>query len=70
MIAAGAVVTKDVPAHALVAGVPAHRIGWVNHAGERLGADLVCPRTGRRYQELIDDELVEMIDEPNHARLD
>jgi UDP-2-acetamido-3-amino-2,3-dideoxy-glucuronate N-acetyltransferase len=49
MVAAGAVVTSDVPAHALVAGVPARRIGWVSHAGERLGDDLVCPRTGRAY---------------------
>lgn len=49
MVAAGAVVTADVPAHALVAGVPARRIGWMSHAGERLGDDLVCPRTGRRY---------------------
>ena len=51
MIAAGAVVTSDVPAHALMAGVPARRIGWVSHAGERLGDDLVCPRDGRRYKE-------------------
>jgi predicted dehydrogenase/acetyltransferase-like isoleucine patch superfamily enzyme len=49
-VAAGAVVTDDVPAHALVAGVPARRIGWVSHAGERLGSDLVCPREGRRYR--------------------
>jgi acetyltransferase-like isoleucine patch superfamily enzyme len=49
-IAAGAVVTRDVPAHALMAGVPARRIGWVSHAGERLGEDLVCPRTGQRYR--------------------
>lgn len=48
-VAAGAVVTSDVPPHALVAGVPARCIGWVSHAGERLGDDLVCPRTGRRY---------------------
>ena len=59
LVAAGAVVTSDVPAHALVAGVPARRIGWVSHAGERLGDDLVCPRTGRRYEE-VDGELREL----------
>ncbi|MGD8818084.1 MAG: Gfo/Idh/MocA family oxidoreductase, partial [Acidobacteriota bacterium] len=36
-VAAGAVVTHDVRAHALVAGVPAKRIGWMSPAGERLG---------------------------------
>ena len=50
-IAAGAVVTKDVADFALMAGVPARRIGWVSRAGERLGRDLVCPRDGRRYEE-------------------
>lgn len=50
MIAAGAVVTTDVPAHALMAGVPARHIGWVSHSGERLGEDLVCPRDGRKYK--------------------
>ena len=51
LIAAGAVVTHDVPPLALMAGVPARRIGWVSHAGEVLGEDLVCPRTGDRYTE-------------------
>ncbi len=57
-IAAGAVVTKDVADYALVAGVPARRIGWVSRTGERLGADLVCPRTGERYR-LVDSETLE-----------
>lgn len=59
MVAAGAVVTKDVLAFALVAGVPARRIGWVSHDGEVLGTDLVCPRSGRRYQE-ADGNLLEI----------
>jgi len=60
-VAAGAVVVKDVPAYALVVGVPARRIGWVGEAGEPLvaGADgsFECPRTGRMYDE-IDGALV------------
>lgn len=55
MVAAGAVVSRDVPAYALVAGVPAVRIGWVGRAGVRLEEDEPgrwrCPRTGVRYRE-------------------
>ncbi|MFB8190054.1 DapH/DapD/GlmU-related protein [Microbacterium sp. NPDC055988] len=55
-VAAGAVVVKDVPAHALVVGVPAKRIGWVGEAGIPLepgdAADVwVCPSTGDTYIE-------------------
>jgi UDP-2-acetamido-3-amino-2,3-dideoxy-glucuronate N-acetyltransferase len=57
-IAAGAVVTKDVADFALVAGVPARRIGWMSHHGERLGPDLICPATKRRYREVGPDVLV------------
>jgi UDP-2-acetamido-3-amino-2,3-dideoxy-glucuronate N-acetyltransferase len=56
LIAAGAVVTKPVVPHALMAGVPARRIGWVSRAGEILDESLVCPRTGERY-ELVEDRL-------------
>lgn len=61
-VGAGAVVTRDVPDFALVAGVPATRIGWMSHAGERLGDDLVCPREGRRYRQCGADRLEEAPD--------
>lgn len=51
-VAAGAVVTKNVPPHALVAGVPARRIGWACRCGKSLGGggrSLRCGACGRRY---------------------
>ncbi len=50
MIGAAAVITRHVSAHALMAGNPARRIGWVSRSGDRLGQDLVCPRTGEHYK--------------------
>jgi acetyltransferase-like isoleucine patch superfamily enzyme len=59
-IAAGAVVTSDVPAFALMAGVPARRIGWMSRAGVKLGPDLTCPESGLRYREVAPGHLEEI----------
>jgi UDP-2-acetamido-3-amino-2,3-dideoxy-glucuronate N-acetyltransferase len=56
-IAAGAVIVDDVPAYALMAGVPAKRMGWMSRAGARLGPDLVCPIDGSQYRETEDGRL-------------
>lgn len=49
MIASGAVVTKDVPAYALVAGVPAKQIGWVCECGLSLKDEFQCMECKRQY---------------------
>ncbi len=61
-VGAGAVINKDVPAYALMVGVPAKQIGWMSEFGEQLdlpvtgNGETCCPHSGDKYQ-LIDGEL-------------
>jgi acetyltransferase-like isoleucine patch superfamily enzyme len=63
LVAAGAVVVKDVPDFALVVGVPARRVGWVGRAGVPLrsadGRRYTCPTTGAEYHLRDDGTLAE-----------
>ncbi|MEE1280403.1 MAG: DapH/DapD/GlmU-related protein [Oscillospiraceae bacterium] len=51
LIGAGAVVTSNVPDHALMLGVPAKKMGWVCECGELLKNGLCCTACGRKYIE-------------------
>lgn len=61
LIAAGSVVTKNVPAHALMAGVPAKQIGWACNCGAVLNKDNSCTSCGRRFS--LENDVLTLIDE-------
>jgi len=72
-IAAGAVVTKDVPDYALMVGVPAQQVGWMSRHGIRLPRPdsdgiMVCPESGYRYKE-VEPGVVRCLDLDEEAPL-
>jgi acetyltransferase-like isoleucine patch superfamily enzyme len=65
LVAAGSVVTRDVPDFALVAGNPARQVGWVCTCARRLEPNLTCPGCGRRYRLLAaEPPILEPVPEP------
>ena len=58
-IAAGATVTSEVPAYALMIGTPARRVAWVSKTGFRLDNNLKCPNDGTQYYQLNENEIKE-----------
>ncbi len=72
-IAAGAVVTKDVPDYALMLGVPARQVGWVSRHGLPLRSPdedgiYTCPESGLRYRE-VEPGLLRCLDLDEEAPL-
>jgi UDP-2-acetamido-3-amino-2,3-dideoxy-glucuronate N-acetyltransferase len=62
-VAAGAVVTKDVPSYAMVAGVPAKIIGWMSAYGDVLSFDdngYATDSTGTKYQQLSETQVIKV----------
>lgn len=65
-VGAGAVINKDVPAYALMVGVPAKQVGWMSEFGDQLDlplngyAETVCKHTGRKY--ILENETVKQLD--------
>lgn len=64
-VGAGAVVTKDAPAYALLLGNPARQAGWISRAGHRLRFDgqgrATCSESGETYQLSLDQQTIQLI---------